>query len=155
MSPYITLTRIRHTVDLVIVMGTSLVVYPFAGLVNEAEALTPRLLINRQCTGPFQGFARDRQDKPQQEQQEATGTEGGEEKEGKTTGEDGNSSSGSGNGSGFGDMSGSSMYRDAMYVGDCDDGAAALCAQLGWGTDLDRLCHEADAEGGMGQFVLV
>ena len=148
-------------------MGTSLVVYPFAGLVNEAEALTPRLLINRQCTGPFQGFARGRQDKPQREQQEVTGTEGGEEKGGKTTGEDGNSSSGSGSGngsgngngtgsgSGFGDMSGSSMYRDAMYVGDCDDGAAALCAQLGWGTDLDRLCHEADAEGGMGQFVLV
>jgi len=40
--------------DLLIVMGTSLVVYPFAGLVNQVGPLVPRLLINNKLTGPFQ-----------------------------------------------------------------------------------------------------
>jgi NAD-dependent SIR2 family protein deacetylase len=42
------------TCELLIVMGTSLVVYPFAGLVQMVPPLTPRLLINRKRTGPFQ-----------------------------------------------------------------------------------------------------
>ena len=33
--------------DLLIVMGTSLVVYPFGGLVNYVEENVPRLLINK------------------------------------------------------------------------------------------------------------
>lgn len=33
--------------DLLIILGTSLVVYPFAGLVNEVSDVTPRLLINK------------------------------------------------------------------------------------------------------------
>jgi NAD-dependent SIR2 family protein deacetylase len=40
--------------ELLIVMGTSLVVYPFAGLLQMVPPLTPRLLINRNRTGPFQ-----------------------------------------------------------------------------------------------------
>eukprot|EP01059_Diplonema_ambulator_P031915 TRINITY_DN6014_c0_g1_i6.p1 TRINITY_DN6014_c0_g1~~TRINITY_DN6014_c0_g1_i6.p1 ORF type:complete len:733 (+),score=173.05 TRINITY_DN6014_c0_g1_i6:1271-3469(+) len=39
--------------DLLLVMGTSLVVYPFAGLPNEVNTLTPRLLINKEETGPW------------------------------------------------------------------------------------------------------
>lgn len=39
--------------DLLIIMGTSLVVYPFASLVNMVPLLTPRLLINKEPTGPF------------------------------------------------------------------------------------------------------
>ncbi len=39
--------------DLLIVMGTSLKVYPFASLVNDVPATTPRLLINRDEVGPF------------------------------------------------------------------------------------------------------
>jgi len=39
--------------DLLIVMGTSLIVYPFAAMVNEVPLLSPRLLINREKTGPF------------------------------------------------------------------------------------------------------
>ncbi|XP_022082830.1 NAD-dependent protein deacetylase sirtuin-3-like [Acanthaster planci] len=39
--------------DLVIVMGTSLEVQPFAGIVNSARGYVPRLLINREAVGPF------------------------------------------------------------------------------------------------------
>jgi len=39
--------------DMLIVMGTSLVVFPFAGLVNEVKTTTPRLLINRDSVGAF------------------------------------------------------------------------------------------------------
>lgn len=39
--------------DLLIVIGTSLVVQPFAGLVNEVKANVPRILINRERTGEF------------------------------------------------------------------------------------------------------
>lgn len=39
--------------DLLIVMGTSLVVQPFASLVDEVDSEIPRLLINREPAGPF------------------------------------------------------------------------------------------------------
>lgn len=39
--------------DLLIVLGTSLEVYPFAGLVDEVSRSTPRILINRDIVGPF------------------------------------------------------------------------------------------------------
>eukprot|EP01112_Ceratiomyxa_fruticulosa_P013194 TRINITY_DN3695_c0_g1_i2.p1 TRINITY_DN3695_c0_g1~~TRINITY_DN3695_c0_g1_i2.p1 ORF type:complete len:733 (+),score=150.04 TRINITY_DN3695_c0_g1_i2:250-2448(+) len=42
--------------DLLIVMGTSLKVYPFAALVNEVSRETPRLLINNEEVGPFKGY---------------------------------------------------------------------------------------------------
>jgi len=40
-----------HNCDLLIVIGTALNVYPVAGLVNRAQVLTPRLLINREPVG--------------------------------------------------------------------------------------------------------
>lgn len=39
--------------DLLLVLGTSLTVYPVAGLVNQVQPLTPRLLINREAVGPW------------------------------------------------------------------------------------------------------
>ena len=33
--------------------GTTLIVYPFAGILKEVDLLSPRLLINREATGPF------------------------------------------------------------------------------------------------------
>jgi NAD-dependent SIR2 family protein deacetylase/ankyrin repeat protein len=39
--------------SLLIVLGTTLQVYPFAGLLNKTSLLTPRLLINKELTGPF------------------------------------------------------------------------------------------------------
>lgn len=38
---------------LLVVAGTSLSVYPFAGLLDECSLTTPRLLINREASGPF------------------------------------------------------------------------------------------------------
>ncbi|GMT13325.1 hypothetical protein PFISCL1PPCAC_4622, partial [Pristionchus fissidentatus] len=43
--------------DLLIVMGTSLIVQPFAGLVDEVDSEIPRLLINREPAGPFRAHA--------------------------------------------------------------------------------------------------
>jgi len=40
--------------DCLIVIGTSLKVYPFADLVDQVREHVPRLLINEECVGPFQ-----------------------------------------------------------------------------------------------------
>ncbi|XP_057693080.1 NAD-dependent protein deacetylase sirtuin-3 isoform X2 [Corythoichthys intestinalis] len=40
--------------DLLLVMGTSLQIEPFASLVNTVRATVPRLLLNRHAVGPFQ-----------------------------------------------------------------------------------------------------
>ena len=45
--------------DMLIVMGTSLVVYPFASLVGMVPLLTPRLLINKKLSGPFTKISAD------------------------------------------------------------------------------------------------
>lgn len=42
-----------NSCDLLMVMGTSLRVYPFAGLVNGVSDLTPRVLFNNEAVGPF------------------------------------------------------------------------------------------------------
>jgi NAD-dependent SIR2 family protein deacetylase len=39
--------------DLLIVMGTTLKVYPFASLVSGVSDLTPRVLFNKEAVGPF------------------------------------------------------------------------------------------------------
>ncbi|XP_002739688.2 uncharacterized protein LOC100376942 [Saccoglossus kowalevskii] len=39
--------------DLLVVMGTSLEVYPFAGIVDSTRSYIPRLLINMNAVGPF------------------------------------------------------------------------------------------------------
>ena len=39
--------------NLLIVLGTSLKVYPFAGYVNDVPVLSPRLLVNNQAVGPW------------------------------------------------------------------------------------------------------
>jgi len=42
--------------DLLLVLGTSLQVHPFAGLINEVRPDVPRLLINRERAGEGRGF---------------------------------------------------------------------------------------------------
>ncbi|XP_071954883.1 NAD-dependent protein deacetylase sirtuin-3-like [Antedon mediterranea] len=44
--------------DLLIVMGTSLQVYPFADIVNSVRSYIPRLLINREIVEPFKSKKR-------------------------------------------------------------------------------------------------
>jgi len=38
---------------MLIIIGTSLVVYPFAGLVNDVKPEIPRLLVNKESVGAF------------------------------------------------------------------------------------------------------
>jgi NAD-dependent SIR2 family protein deacetylase len=75
--------------DLLIIMGTSLVVYPFASLQNLVGDRCPRLLVNREKVGQL-------------------------------------------------DISDDNV-RDAMYLGDCDDGVSALAELLGWSDELKAL----------------
>lgn len=37
-------------------MGTTLIVYPFAGILKECSLLTPRLLVNKEASGPFKSI---------------------------------------------------------------------------------------------------
>ena len=51
-----------HVCDLLVVMGTALEVYPFAGLVYETNPEVPRVLINRDVVGPFHRARRRKTD---------------------------------------------------------------------------------------------
>lgn len=73
--------------DLLIVLGTSLTVHPFASMLSDVSMLTPRLLINRMPCGPFQLI-------------------GGEYPE--------------------------HYFRDAIFLGECDQGTTQLAALLGF-----------------------
>jgi len=89
--------------DLLIVMGSSLQVQPFASLVDMVGRRTPRLLINRERVG--EGFSMSFFSPPQA------------------------------NGFNFGEGN----YRDALCLGNCDDGVRELSQLLGWEHDLDAL----------------
>lgn len=90
--------------DLLIVMGTSLTVYPFAGLVNQVSATVPRLLINREVRGPWKVML-----------------------DSQSPGEE-------------------SSFRDAAFLGDCDEGVEQLCREMGWHDELMGLatCMEKE-----------
>jgi len=103
------------TADILIVMGTSLKVYPFAGLVNQVGPMTPRLLINKTLSGPFerlQSFPKlSKTENPVQAHDIA--------------------------------IEDTSSYRDAAYIGDCDDGVRELARCLGWEQELLDMCVKA------------
>jgi len=83
--------------DALIVMGTTLMVYPFAGFVNDVSDMTPRLLINKEGTGPFKQMPEEGARDP------------------------------------------GARYRDARFLGDCDEGVKVLSKEMGWGSDLSAL----------------
>ena len=93
--------------DLLIVMGTSLQVHPFASLVDNVSKETPRLLINREAVGAY--TAEQRQLLKLMQRSEGFVFDEGE------------------------------RWRDVALLGDCDDGVAALAAELGWADDLEAL----------------
>eukprot|EP00408_Alexandrium_pacificum_P065323 CAMPEP_0171167086 /NCGR_PEP_ID=MMETSP0790-20130122/7024_1 /TAXON_ID=2925 /ORGANISM="Alexandrium catenella, Strain OF101" /LENGTH=310 /DNA_ID=CAMNT_0011631905 /DNA_START=114 /DNA_END=1043 /DNA_ORIENTATION=- len=94
--------------DLLIVMGTSLVVAPFCQCVTFVEQNCPRLLVNREPAGLDKARGRPTQGRMHM------GFRIGEEFEGRN-------------------------WRDAFFEGDCDHGVEALCSELGWGEDLQRV----------------
>eukprot|EP00873_Tetraselmis_striata_P007124 jgi/Tetstr1/427388/TSEL_017552.t1 len=98
--------------DLLIVMGTSLKVNPFAALIDMVGDDTPRLLINR-------------------------------EKAGERRGEPDLLAMMQGRGAG-GFVFGEGNYRDALFLGDCDNGVAELASLLGWEDDLKALVDRHD-----------
>ena len=99
--------------DLLIVMGTSLTVQPFASIVEAPHARTPRLLINRERCGERHRMGGERMRRLRQLGFNVT---------------DG----------GF-DFDEDTNYRDALFEGDCDEGVARLAAALGWGEELRGL----------------
>ncbi|KAN0042347.1 hypothetical protein ACTFIV_004910 [Dictyostelium citrinum] len=68
-----TITDFRKA-DLLIVMGTSLIVYPFASLVSDVASDVPRILFNFESTGPFVN-ANDLERKEKLKQQQEKGEE--------------------------------------------------------------------------------
>lgn len=94
--------------DLLVVLGTSLTVHPFAGLVGQVSNDTPRLLINREMVG------------------QADPTFG-------PTFSGGFFNFGIGN------------TRDALFLGDCDDGVQQLVDLLDWGLEFDALLNKTSA----------
>ena len=96
--------------DLLIVIGTSLVVHPFAGLIERPKEHVPRLLINLERCGEAQNTRVTKLYRM----------------------------AGLGRGTGF-DFDEATNYRDALFLGQCDDGVAELCSMLGWKDDLDAL----------------
>ncbi|KAK9809478.1 hypothetical protein WJX73_001974 [Symbiochloris irregularis] len=94
--------------DLLIVLGTSLVVQPFASLVGQVGENTPRALINKE----------------------------------KVTGGGGFSGLLSGRGSSSSFNFGDSNCRDALFLGDCDEGIWQLSRLLGWETELKGLVDD-------------
>jgi NAD-dependent SIR2 family protein deacetylase len=103
--------------DLLIVIGTSLQVHPFASLPNYVQPHVPRLLINREPVGPFSHLASSR----------STKTNGRSlvSMLGSLTTEDKEDDS-----------------RDRFWEGDADDGVRRMAQELGWGEELEEMIKE-------------
>eukprot|EP01122_Echinamoeba_exundans_P013977 TRINITY_DN6229_c0_g1_i1.p1 TRINITY_DN6229_c0_g1~~TRINITY_DN6229_c0_g1_i1.p1 ORF type:complete len:781 (-),score=153.69 TRINITY_DN6229_c0_g1_i1:97-2439(-) len=98
--------------DLVIVMGTSLQVYPFAGLVTKAAATVPRLMINGDLVGPFRGIDHWKIEGPGKDPEFVKLTPDLPNRE-------------------------IQPYRDVAVVSDIDVGIAKLAQYLGWEAELN------------------
>ena len=102
--------------DLLVVAGTSLAVHPFAGLVNHPGEDVPRLLVNRERVGEADARVR------------AMAALVGHTA-----------------GLGF-DFDSETNRRDALFLGDCDDGFRELARLLGWDAELETLVEAGKAE---------
>ena len=104
--------------DLCIVMGTSLQVMPFAGLIGRVPPLCPRVLINRELVG---------QHEPGDTLLSDTKVPMGFGDVGLRVGLEDN-------------------YRDVFLQGDCDDGVRRICDALNWTPELNKLLREMQDE---------
>jgi NAD-dependent deacetylase sirtuin 2 len=96
--------------DLLIVIGTSLVVHPFAGLIERPKEHVPRLLINLERAGEAPNSEITRLYRL----------------------------AGLGRGTGF-NFDEETNYRDALHLGKCDEAVVELSELLGWRSDLENL----------------
>eukprot|EP01094_Clydonella_sp_ATCC50884_P026607 TRINITY_DN735_c0_g1_i2.p1 TRINITY_DN735_c0_g1~~TRINITY_DN735_c0_g1_i2.p1 ORF type:complete len:801 (-),score=204.20 TRINITY_DN735_c0_g1_i2:57-2459(-) len=94
--------------DLLLVLGTSLVVYPFAGMVSRVPLMTPRVLLNREAVAVWRDLA-------------VVEKEDGVHRANETGGVDD-----------------AQQYRDVSFQGDCDVGVRRLAECLGWGEELEQ-----------------
>jgi len=116
--------------DLLVIMGTSLVVQPFASLVDKVRPKCPRVLINREkvCAHNETSFLgrllkRFTSQKDFDKTSPAFGALLGKE------------------GLNFED----SENRDVALLGDCDDQVIKLAETLGWMDDLQKLIDKGDS----------
>lgn len=101
--------------DLLITIGTSLKVHPFASLIDRVDDQCPRLLINLESVGEID-----------EEEAYSGGTMFGRYRE------DGFDFNGLGNG-------GKQFARDVKWLGEADKGVRQLAQLLGWESELDEL----------------
>ncbi|GBF96214.1 NAD-dependent deacetylase sirtuin [Raphidocelis subcapitata] len=157
--------------DLLVVMGTSLVVQPFASMVADVSPGVPRLLVNRERVGhspaakALERAARAAASSECSSSSASSDDDGGAEAargegpggagSGSDSDSDGSDASGSGSdsddsGSSGGGISGGFDFgvpgnsRDAVHLGDADAAAWRLAELLGWTEDL-RAAIDADA----------
>eukprot|EP00877_Chromochloris_zofingiensis_P005239 jgi/Chrzof1/14716/Cz09g13070.t1 len=150
--------------DLLIVMGTSLVVQPFAGMLDDVPPTAPRLLINRErvgegavaaaaadcrrqtgCNAPDSSSSSDEDctgSSCDADDGDDTGSGSGTDIEGLISDVDSNDAD-VGASKGFDFLA--SSGRDALCLGDCDSSVRRLASMLGWGQELEELVAEAAA----------
>jgi NAD-dependent deacetylase sirtuin 2 len=97
--------------ELLMVMGTSLLVQPFAGLVDLVKPHVPRLVINREVPRYFRWQFPDRDFDSSDDEEDTKSPE----------------------------LSDKHQKRDVFFTGDCDDACRQLADKLGFLTDLNAL----------------
>ncbi|KAJ6232359.1 nad-dependent protein deacetylase sirtuin-2 [Anaeramoeba flamelloides] len=100
--------------DLLLIIGTSLVVQPFCSLIEDVSPSCPRLLINRETVRKFSS-----------EFNIFTQIFGGE------------------GGGGF-KFDLEDNYRDIKWIGECDNGIQKMIDNCGWNQEFDELLKERD-----------
>jgi NAD-dependent deacetylase sirtuin 2 len=120
--------------DLLIVMGTSLKVYPFAGLTNQVTNLTPRLLFNLEPVGAFEHGVQW-QLAEAQSQNNASGATSSNVATATTPQNQGTLSLQRTQGK----KEYSNTYRDVSVLGDIDQGVLMLVKALGWDSELNEM----------------
>lgn len=107
--------------DLLIVIGTSLQVQPFASLINRVPETVPRLLVNRELVGNANPkLSTYGLDSTKFECEQLTSSEGFR-------------------------IGLPTNYRDIALLGDCQDGILKLAELIGWKDDLVKMKETFDA----------
>lgn len=110
--------------DLLIVIGTSLRVFPFAALVDEVRPTVPRIVINNQRVGETMFFLCDEAlaEEHYSESSGSSGDEGSTSKRRRRA------------------QLGQKAVRDVLLKGNCQQIVADLAKALGFGEELERRC---------------